>query len=539
MLPPPHSRPAWLPLRLLIVSAALAVALLAWQGRPPAEWGRLLTGLLVVSADGNTLATVMGERMGFTFALVEMSMLLAVALAFAVAFVVMRMGCGLPLAAGLLGRFLAALPLSAVAWALVGFTMGKHGWPIESLLPHHPAPGRDTAELALGRTLWSWALPVWILALPLFGELLSETLDRFGVVRHSPLVAGLRARGLKSAVIHYRHVLPQVWPRLIDAIESLGLLALALSVFVEEALGITGWGAFFAVAARAGDVNALAGCIYAAGFIGAVWCLLIDVARRLTIAPEQESIAVALPKRRSRSSVAIAWLSTVIVAAFIASGFGGIDFVAPVVAQARANAPFLVEDLKWVAYASAVAVVLAMLRGVPASVWRLALPVPRLFLLETLCWHPVLIVMLALAAPLAGAPAGWFLLGALLWCGVAVEVRSHGREIYASRMVEASVVAGASRMSAWRAHVLPVLVRVIVSGALRVAATVLVWHVLVESLLRDGSSAPRSLGHAIAAAKDSTLTEQHSLLIPAVITAICALCLRQLSRIIQPAPPHS
>ena len=381
MIPKPHTQPAWLPLRLILLGAVAGCAVLAWQRVPSAEWSRLLAGLTVVGADGTTLATAMAGRAGTTMLLVLAAVLIAVATGFATAFTVLRLGCGLPWLAGFMGRLLAALPVVAIGWTAVGWIVGENGWPVESLLPHHPAPGRDTWELALGRRLWWWLVPCLALALPLTGGFISQTLDRIGMMKKSDLPKGLRARGLRRSVIHYHHTCPAVWPDLLDVIQALGLLALGYVVFVEEALGIPGWGSFFTAAIKAGDARGIAGSLYVAGWMSAAWCLCISALRHLTTHPAGLRPAQGESPKTSRTRPAAAATASVVLVVLSCCAFGEMPALADAAAVLGEYLSPLVHDLRVVAAACAVALTLALIRGgVPAIVgWRL----PPLGVIET------------------------------------------------------------------------------------------------------------------------------------------------------------
>jgi len=94
----------------------------------------------------------------------------------------------------LLGQARAALPVAGLAWWIVsGVVNGAH-LPVESLIPYVPPPERDQASLAVGRFLWAWLLPLWVLAVPLTGECLHAVSDRLQAAwPHAPR-AGLEGR---------------------------------------------------------------------------------------------------------------------------------------------------------------------------------------------------------------------------------------------------------------------------------------------------------------------------------------------------------
>lgn len=521
----------------MLAGAGLACVMLAWHGVAAEEWPRFLAGLTVVSADGTTLAGAMARRVGPTILLAFTSTALAVVCGLGIAFLAVRIGRGMPWVAGFCGRLVAVFPVVAIAWGAVGWIIGRHGWPIESLLPHHPAPDHDSWHLDVARRLWFWLLPCWILALPLCGEFVSELIDQHARAQRGNLVTGLRARGLKPSTIHYHHVLPALWPGLFDFILALGFLALGYAIFVEEALGIQGWGAFFATAIQTGDVRAVAGCVYAAGWMSACWCLLIGLARSFAIHPAGGwgRVRSALKHTPARPAVVGASLMLTVIAV---SGFGG----APTIQDRGSGASRWIEplthDLRALLMIVLAALLMALARGGIACLSRSAARIPRLGLLETLSWSPLLAWALGFSIMESREPARWMILALAAAFGGAVVVRNRWRELEASLAVEASRAAGTGAFRAWHSHVWPELWRYLLAWLLRAAGTLLVWWVLIDSLRATGVDGPAgSLGLGIARAKEDVPADLEPLILPAAITAICALCFRQASRIVAPRPP--
>lgn len=518
----------------------MSCALLGWSRVPPVEWPRFLAGLTSVSADGTTLATAMGGRAGTTMLIVASALLVAVTAGFAVAFFAMRIRCGLPWLAGFIARFAAALPVAAIGWMAVGWIVGQNGWSIESLVPNHPPTDKDSWEFALGRRAWFWAVPCWVLALPLVGECATQVLDVFSKFRRSELHKGLRARGLKRSLIHYHHDCPAVWPELLDMIEALGPLAFGYVVFVEDALAIPGWGSFFANALKTGDAHGIAGSIYAAGWLTAAWCLCIGVVRRLSAGvprpsqvPDQPPATVDVKK--------ISTIASVLLAAFFCCSFGGLpQLTASAACLASTFAGYaspLVGDLRSVSAALAVALILTLVRSAFSLAFRKA-PPPGGGLLETLSWSPLLVWLIGISTVLKVPEFDWVAPGVAAAFGGAVHVRNRWRELQSSRALEASRAVGTGRLRAWRMHVLPDLFRTVLAWMLHLAATLMVWFALIDTVKQPAPHAPAtSLGTAIAAAKENVLSDLQPMLIPALLTAICALFFRQLSRIVRPAPP--
>ena len=534
VIPNPQTKPAWLPVRLVLLGAAVSCGALACGRVPSSEWPRFLAGLSVVGADGTTLGGAMSGRVGTTMMLVLASVLIAVTAGLAVSLTAVRAGFGLPWLAGLCGRLLAALPVVAVIWLAVGWIVGQHGWPVESLLPHHPAPGHDHWNLALGRRLWWWLVPCWVLVPPLMGEFVSQTLDRFADARTGGLIDGLRARGLKRSTILYHHQLPAVWPDLLGVIQALGLLALGYVVFVEEALGIQGWGSFVAAAIKSGDVRGIAGSIYTAGWMSAAWCLGIGLLHRLTT-PR----AISGPAARAEGSGTVTPVATatgLVLVVLSCCAFGEMPALTKLGTLVGGYVSPLVHDLGFVSAACAVALLLALIcGGMPAALkWRL----PRFGIAGTLSWSPLLVWTLAFMALMRDSPSVWIVPGVVVAFGGAVEVRNRCRELSAGRAIEGSRAIGSTAFRAWTTHVLPDLLQAVLAWLLQTCGTLMVWIALIDSLKtpQPGTRAT-SLGLAMAAAKENVLGDLTPLLVPAALVTISALFFRQAGRIVRPVPP--
>lgn len=535
MLPEPHTRPPWLPLRLIITSALLACGILAWGHVPSQEWARFLAGLTIVSADGTTLATAMAGRLGNTLGIITASMLVAVTTGLAAGFLALRVGLGLPWLAWLAGRLVAALPVVPVAWTAVGIIVGRHGWPIDSLLPRPHPPDGETWQLALGRHLWWWVVPCGVLVLPLAGESLSRVIDLFSKGPRGDLALGLRARGIKRSAIHYHHTFPAVLPELLDFVQALGLLAAGYVVFVEKALGIPGWGSFFAAAVNAGNVRGIAGSIYTAGVVAALWCLCIDVVRHLSSRPRAPR--EGKPADAPRSTPATTTAAGLALLVLVCCSFTSPPAASAGAAQLGALIAPLVGDLWKVAAACAAAALVALIRGGLPAVFG-ALRLPRLGLLETLAWSPLLVWLIGVSAILQRHEIAWITAGVAASFGGAVQVRRRWRVLQAGRAIEGSRAVGTGALGAWRMHVMPELLRTVFAWILKAAATLIVWIALIDSLqVPVPGASPASLGLAIASAKENVLTDLPPMIAPALIIAICALFFRQLSRIVRPAPP--
>ena len=286
MLPCPQSRPEHLAARSAGLGAGLgallSAGLLLWHGHGWDDVGALLQDKLVVDDLGNTVSEALTGRCVTTFLLVAATMALAFTTAALTATLAFRLNRRLLAFTSLLGQALAALPIAGLAWWMVsGVVNGAH-LPVESLIPYVPPPERDQASLAVGRFLWTWLLPLWVLAVPLMGECLHAVSDRLQAAWPLPHTLGLKAGGHPPT-----DGLPQAfrlaWATLHDHWHSVGLLALGYAVLVEQAFALPGWGAFLADHLHTGSSRGIAAAIYACGWMTAAWALISEAVRRCTL----------------------------------------------------------------------------------------------------------------------------------------------------------------------------------------------------------------------------------------------------------------
>ena len=533
MIDPISHPPRWLPLRLIVLSALATCALLSWQAVPSSEWLRLLVGLTPIAEGGTTLATAMLTRCTITLCLILGAALVAQTLSLAVSMIVLRLGWPIQWLVGFLGRFLSLFPIIAVSWLAVGWIVGAEGQAIESLVPHYPTADRDTFALSLGRILWWWLLPIWLLAIPLFGSLIGVNVKLLANVQDRDLADGLRARGIRPASVLYGHWLRSVWPDMLSWLQSSGIALFGYALFVEEVLGIQGWGTFLAGAVKTASVSNIAGAIYACGWMAAGWCLCISLIRRLTVGSQEVPLTTpALPDPTAPRSFGTL-LGCLLL--FLSTGFIGGDASEEL---SRLVGP-LVTDLGIVACASGLALIIALtvccfLRILDAGRVRL----PRTDVISTLSWSPLLVYLIGLSALGRFDSKAWILLGIASGITGAVLLRTKSMELASRPHVEAALAMGASPFLVWRTHSLPDFALSVLSWVLRSASVTLVWLTLLSSLAaRDPAAKPTSMGQLIADASHNILADRTPLLIPALVVGIFALSFSQLGRIVHPTPP--
>ena len=517
----------------MIASTLGALAIMAVHQMPLAQWPALITGMIRLPCAGETLGAAMYWRAGPSFVILAASALLAFAIALLAALVTRRAGWGLPHLAALAGRALAVFPVVALGWGAIGLLIGKLGLPIESLLPRHTSALSEEAWLASG--LWWWLVPVWLMAIPQAGALLSEFVDRLSQPLPGSLVEGLRARGLRMAQIRHQHELKTAWPQLFDRLEGAGIIALGYLVVIEDTLRVPGWGAFVAEALRAGDAAAIAGGVYFGGWLAAGWSLVVLILRRAVVS--RHAPVTPAPWRSGSGLLGQCAVLAVMIAGTLVLilRFGGIGALEAMRAALQRMATPLTHDLLEVLCAVAVAGAASLAFGAAPKPRWLASKLGCLRLAPTVAWCPLL-VWVPVVAALAPSWPVWMVLATFSALEGASLLARRRRELESSEALSASRALGSTGCRAWRLHVLPGVLAAFISWLPRAAANAILWLVLVRFLVpRSGES---SLGAAIAAAGPGVLDALPLLLEPAVVAAISALCLWELSRMIRAFTTH-
>ncbi len=527
--------PRLLALRLIAISAVVACSLLAWQGVPSGEWIRLLVGLTPTSSGGTTLANALFERCTLTLGLVVGAACLSQAMSLAVCLISFQLGFRSASVARFIARFVALTPISAISWLAVGWIVGMQGLPVESLTPHHPVPGQDTAALGMGRVFWWWLLPIWILALPMTGELVAEIVPSFFQAKERELAMGLRARGIGASAIRYRHWLPLVWPTITCLLLSRGLLLFGYVIFVEEALGIPGWGSFFAHSIQSGAIQNIAGAVYAAGWMTAAWCVCVSVFKRLTF--QTPSIRFHKAARPELSTPRGFVTSAACVVLFLGAAFRGGETSSLLSALISP----LVHDLGVVSATSLLALLVAFTSGnilAFLNVKRIGFPKTKLMI--TLSWSPILIYLIGISAFLRLSDTVWVAVVIGVGLSGAQYLYNRWSELVSKPHVEAAYALGSSKLNAWKLHVMPDMIFVTLSWTLKAFSTLLLWLVLIDGIMPSKSTeSPPTLGSAIWRAKDNVLADPMPLLVAGFLVGILALFFAQLSRIVHPTTtPH-
>lgn len=546
MLPSPHSRPDYLAPRGVLLSAFVGMALLVWHGRGVEDAFGLLQDTLVVDAMGNTLSEALAGRSVATLLLVLGAMTVAFCSGMWIALTAGRLSPRLLGCTSLLGQGLAALPVAGLGWWAMSWVVTDANLPVESLIPYVPPPDRDHWTLALGRSLWAWLLPMWVLALPLLGESLHTVSDQLRVSWPVPNRLGMQAAG-QDGEAEQQHWLRLAWASLLDRWHSLGLLALGYTVLVEHAFGLPGWGGFFSNSLQTGHSAGIAASIYACGWLAAVWAGLSALLRSCTTdggampAPSPSTV----PDHASYVGALVMTVFTVMAiglvvpydndswvrAMFQPWVYGFVP--APLATQVEGLLPALRSDLQIALLSTALALTVAVIRGGMAWLSHGQDRMPKPQFLEVTCWSPLLVWSFAFTATTVAHEPLWLALGLLGGTTGARQLRDLGIVQRAALHVDAARVAGVPRWPRWRRHVLPPLLHWLGAWTLQMLGTTLLWSVLLRSLSEPGPGAEHaSLGSTLISAKDHVLGDPSAASLPTVITAIAVLYFWRLARMV-------
>lgn len=164
--------------------------------------------------------------------------------------------------------------------------------------------------------------------------------------------------------------------------------------------------------------------------------------------------------------------------------------------------------------------------------------------MPALSWQPWFLWALALMALPALAHVAWIILWFALLAAGAAGWQREWKEIEAQLPVDAARSFGASEFAIWRAHIMPVQFRMLAAWLCSVLAQTLLWIVFACAvrpvILTElgGPLAQQCHPLVVATLQDAAriLADPSALLHAGGCIALVALCLIQLSRIVQPRP---
>lgn len=537
MLPTANSRPDDYAIRCVVLGSVIAA--IWWC--PPGQLGALLLGSMQVGEQGETLWREMLPRCGRTLALVIVAATFAVAFGTLVAFGLASVGHWTARLVTWAGQLLAALPVAGLSWCAMAWLVNDLQLPVESLLPYSPPAERDSWSLALGRWVWCWAVPFWVLAVPMTGLWLSDLAERLRLDWPLANPEVLEARGIGGLRLRWGYWLRAAWVPLVDRWLRLCVIGLGLSIGVESVFGVQGWGGFVARnLAMTGSGIAVA--VYSGAWMMAALGAIswgVQRLRRASDSGEEWSGGRTCSHFGDPSSgkIFLAWVAIL-----------GLWLLAVQPAPAewmRAFAGALFAELlpggwseKIDFYQSAVLMELARASRVALQAGMLSVLVgtlawgvrravsrrlPHLDGLRSLAWSPLLLLVFLIPADMPAWHYGVMVLavadGACLWRGHFAALEAQGY-VQSSRALGVSVV-----RSVWR-HGGILLVMAMVGWMLRLAGTVVVWCVAATSVQVSGApdgtvpASPESLGGFIAAYRSTILTDVDRVLWPVALATI-------------------
>ncbi len=220
-----------------------------------------------------------------------------------------------------LGKAAVFFPVSALAWAFVGLWIGQLGHPIWTLMPAAGVAENLPAHELTARFIWTWVPALALLSLPLTGQWLSLMLrespasdvpaDEPGSAEQSlatPHLAPAKRDAGKQptpSLIKWRAGIllskpsrkekgstrPQPISATHPGLWNTGLLALALLISIEDALGLHGSAAALAESLRALDFSSAATATLMLTSITVLWTLIVSGPGSWTVACLQSGLA--------------------------------------------------------------------------------------------------------------------------------------------------------------------------------------------------------------------------------------------------------
>lgn len=511
MLPSPLSRPDWLPVRLVLISIIIAGCVVFAGGGTVGDAWRMLAEPITAGPEQGGL-----ERAGATLAMLCLSMLIATGSGLTLAIFLNGFGKGALAVAMVVGRFVALVPIAAVGWAFVGGWMGKLGMPVETLLPSLLMPRGESMELALGRWIWGWAVPVLLVAVPISGEVLNRACAWLHDGGRSEDELGLHARGISAPRIFFHHRLAQWICSLGPQVQALGLMALGYFVVVEQILSVRGWGGWLAEAVLTGDRVQLAGAVHMGGWIAGGWCGIASMFGGWKRVKQLKEGVLQYHQPWFQGLAAITLVVVILAGMWIARD-------EPMLWWDPISA-----DL-WLALKASVLGTL-----VASGLALLPRGFPLVGLMESFGWAPWLVWAVVAASLTTATDAGMML---VLGVGAGAVGGWHLRQVMRINRLsyEAAIVAGISRRAAWARHVRPIQIQAAVAWFAESFGWLLLSVILVRylgaSLTEETTS---GLGQSIASSAVVVLTAPEKALTPGLVSALCALSFQLVGRIIQP-----
>lgn len=531
---PALRQPSHLALRLLLTGLALTTWW--WSSFGPADAGivSLLASDVAISLGSGHVWSELLPRAARTLGLVLAASALATTLGLALGMIVSRCGRIAVHTTAWIARALSFVPVIGIGWLIIAWLVNDAQLPIESLIPYTPPQHRDSTSLTLGRALWAWLLPLWVLAAPMLGQWLAAAICSLDQARPAREALAGRAAGSSLAMLA-RQGFAFAWTELRRHWLTTTLQGLALTLWVEDLFGLPGWGAFTAHAIRLGLSADIAASLLTGSILVAV---LAWISHRLrgSDAPDASAseTAVQAPPRSLMGSVTVlgsltfallaalclqpsppAWITTWLLP--------WLTTLLPDVWQRPVldNSPALLTDLHHAGIAASWAALTTIIVGTSAALLAQVRALPRLRLLDTFAWWPALLLAT--------------ILGTSSWMGVCLglAMACHWRDLIIAHhdcgYAQAAKALGLPRWLRWLRHVVMPLLHALAAWTLRTAATALIWTILSRYL----HGTPSGLGQHLANARSTVLADPGTALWPAVLATATALALQVLAQIVR------
>jgi ABC-type dipeptide/oligopeptide/nickel transport system permease component len=440
-------------------------------------------------------------------------------------------------ALSVIGIAFAAMPVTGLGWLCIAALVNELKLPIESLIPYTPPPDRDATTLMLGRVLWSWLVPMWVIALPLASAWFAEISVALATARTLRNSIAVRARGLRGQVLSV-HVLGTAWSRVQNRWLHLTIGALAWTLWVEDLFGLPGWGGFVARSLRAAQIADIAAALYAMAFIVAMLAVPSWVIRRLRRAGDISDQVIAevvqSPPRSFASSITVLSVLTLALIAMACLQpappawitqwlLPWLSSLLPSSWQSPAHdlaLPALI-DLHQAGAAAAWAALTTITLGNALAFLKQWRPLAVLEWVDVFAAGPMLVYFVVFGSPMAA--------GCALGLATACRWRDLCLALEASGYAQMAKVNGVPTWRCWLRHVGQPLLQSLAAWTLRHAATAMLWFVLLGHL-RSGKT---GLGERLAAARNTVLTDPATALWPTLVTAVVILALRALAGVVR------
>lgn len=531
---PALRQPSHLTLRLLLVGAVLTAWWWSRYGQSEPEAAGLLASEVASNLGSGHVWTELLPRAARTLGLVLGASALATTLGLAVGMIVSRCGHFAIHATTWIARALSFVPVVGIGWLAIAWLVNDAKLPIESLIPYTPPQHRDTASLALGRTLWAWLVPLWVLATPMLGQWLAAVVRSLPLTHPAQAALVSRAAGLAPGTLA-RHSFSWAWTELRRHWLATTLQGLALTLWVEDLFGLPGWGAFTAHAIRLNVAKDIVAALLAGSILAAIIAWIGHRLRGSDVPDASASeTAVQAPPRSLMGSVTVlgsltfallavlclqpsppAWMTTWLLP--------WLTTLLPDVWQRPVldHSPALLTDLHHAGIAASWAALTTIIVGTSAALLAQVRALPRLRLLDTFAWWPALLLAT--------------ILGTSSWMGVClgVSMACHWRDLIIAHhdcgYALAAKALGLPRWLRWLRHVVMPLLHALAAWTLRAAATALIWTILSRYL----HGTPSGLGQHLANARSTVLADPGTALWPAVLATATALALQVLAQIVR------